>query len=221
MSGSSSITHLLKIGSSDYPQGNGNVLAVGGTTDGLCVLTRFNESGEQDLAFGSSGGSSLTGLGSFSTNPGGMAIQEDGRILVVGTAVNANNDLFVARFNGEPVGIGAHRRRTIELYPNPAEGRPILLCLPGARTLTVLDAQGWSVVQQDVRGMASTSVEVAWPAFTGGGPFGTGPVIRPIGGALIGPCDLLSDIDTAPPWPGSTGRGISLCPTSSISRTAW
>jgi uncharacterized delta-60 repeat protein len=145
-------------------QGNGNVLAVGGTSDGLCVLTRFNESGEQDLAFGSSGGSSLTDLGSFSTNPGGMAIQEDGRILVVGTAVNANNDLFVARFNGEPVGIGERTATApLKLYPNPAAGRATLLCPPGARTLTVLDALGRPVVQQDVRGMVSASVEVAWP----------------------------------------------------------
>lgn len=145
-------------------QGNGNVLAVGGTGDGQCVLARFNENGEEDLAFGSSGGTSLIDLGSFSTNPGGMAIQANGRILVVGTAVNANNDLFVARFNGEPVGIGESMAMApLKLVPNPAAGRATLICPPGARMLTVLDALGRPVMHQDLRGMASTSVEVARP----------------------------------------------------------
>ncbi|HRH39193.1 MAG TPA: hypothetical protein PK760_12660, partial [Flavobacteriales bacterium] len=78
----------------------GHILAVGGNYGGELALARFNEQGTLDPTFGDLGGFTHTAVGSFSTNANALTTQSDGRVLVVGTAVNANNDVLVARYNG-------------------------------------------------------------------------------------------------------------------------
>ena len=150
-------THLLV-------QGN-KVLALGGTHNAELALTRFHTDGTLDAAFGNLGGYTLLDEGSFSTNPGGMAVQADGRILVVGTAVNNNNDVVVARYNGGVVGVeeGTMDMNALRVFPNPAVSGFTVQLPQGARQLTLTDALGQVVQQRVLNGATQMHLEVNTP----------------------------------------------------------
>lgn len=141
------------------------VLALGGDFSGTLALARFNMDGSLDPSFGDLGGFTHTAVGSFSTNPGGMAVQPDGRILVVGTAVNNNNDVVVARYNGTVVGVPevAGGATWLQVYPNPARGGFTVAAPRGADRVILTDAMGRVVLQQALLDQPTTWLDVAVP----------------------------------------------------------
>lgn len=141
------------------------VLAVGGDFSSTLALARFNTDGTLDPSFGDLGGFTHTGVGEFSTNPGGMAVQTDGRILVVGTAVNDNNDVLVARYNVGAVGLDEATTNPgdMHVYPNPAQGAFTVTPPRGAQQLILTDALGQVVLQRSLNGATNTSLDVATP----------------------------------------------------------
>ncbi|MBS1570651.1 MAG: T9SS type A sorting domain-containing protein [Bacteroidetes bacterium] len=144
-------------------QGN-KILAVGGTHNATLALARFNTDGTLDLTFGDLGGSTLLAVGSFSTNPGSMAVQPDGRILVVGTAVNNNNDVLVARFNGSVVGVDELAVVPSALvYPNPSSGGFMVSVPRGTTELTLSDALGHVVQRRRLTNEGALWLDVPTP----------------------------------------------------------
>lgn len=144
-------------------QGN-KVLAVGGTHDATLALARFNSDGTLDGSFGDLGGSTQLEVGSFSTNPGSLAVQPDGRILVVGTAVNDNNDVLIARFNGSVVGVDERTdRNELLVHPNPAHGGFMVSVPRGTSELTLFDALGHIVQRRQVNDEETLWLEVPTP----------------------------------------------------------
>ena len=131
------------------------LLALGGDFSNTIALARFNVDGTLDPSFGDLGGFTHTAVGSLSTNPGGMAVQPDGRILVVGTAVNNNNDVVVARYNGSVVGVHetAGGATLLQVYPNPAsDDFTVSWNMPGLKDTEVVlyDATGRMVLRKTV-----------------------------------------------------------------------
>jgi hypothetical protein len=146
-------------------QANDNVLALGGNYDGALALARFHADGSLDASFGNLGGFTHSSVGSFSTNPGNMVVQPDGRILVVGTAVNNNNDLLVARYNGSVVGIdeAADNSARMRVFPNPAQGSFTVSVPHGTQQLILTDALAHVVEQRTLNGSMNASFEVTTP----------------------------------------------------------
>lgn len=145
-------------------QTGGRILAVGGNYNGELALARFNTDGLLDAAFGDQGGFSLTAVGSFSTNPNAMAVQTDGRILVVGTAVNNNNDVVVARYNGGVVGLNESvMDNAVTVFPVPTSGVFTLQCPVGSLRSTLTDVAGHVVLQHPLTGITSMQMEIARP----------------------------------------------------------
>ncbi len=140
-------------------------LALGGNYDGTLALARFHTDGPLDTGFGDLGGFTHTAVGSFSTNPGGMAVQDDGKILVVGTAVNNNNDVLVARYNSSIVGVNetADHSTIVQVYPNPAQGGFTVSTERGAQALTLTDALGHVVLQRSLNGGTKSWLDVTTP----------------------------------------------------------
>lgn len=138
-------------------QANNTVLALGGDYSGSLALARFHTDGVLDQPFGDLGGFTHTSVGSFSTNPGDLAVQADGRILVVGTAVNNNNDVVVLRYNAGPVGIeeGTRTIAQASAFPVPSNGHTMVRCEARFTRILVTNAVGAVVID---RSFASTSV---------------------------------------------------------------
>ena len=85
-------------------QSDGKIVAAGATNDGtsnVFAVARFNADGSIDTTFNTTGtASAAAGTGSVSTT--GVAIQPDGKIVLVGELVNANQYLFeLVRFNAD------------------------------------------------------------------------------------------------------------------------
>jgi uncharacterized delta-60 repeat protein len=85
-------------------QTDSKIVAVGPTNYGVgpSTLARYNSNGSLDNTFGSAGSVS-TAIGSTNTIPTSVAIQTDGKILVVGNAFNSNPNVFVARYTASGV----------------------------------------------------------------------------------------------------------------------
>jgi uncharacterized delta-60 repeat protein len=83
---------------SDVAVQSDSKIVVGGTADvvGDFALSRYNNDGSLDATFGT-GGKVTTDFGLGSSAGFGLAIQPDGKIVMVG---NANQDFGVARYNG-------------------------------------------------------------------------------------------------------------------------
>jgi uncharacterized delta-60 repeat protein len=82
-------------------QANGKIVAVGRSTAGLGVaLARYNPNGSLDTTF-SGDGKQTTDLGGFGQGANGVAIQADGKIVVVASACSMNTcgDFALARYN--------------------------------------------------------------------------------------------------------------------------
>lgn len=76
-------------------QPNGKVLIVGNSK-----VQRFNANGTIDQSFGTSGQADFAFTGVVSNSPQGVAVQPDGRIVVVGfVSTNSRDDCAVARYN--------------------------------------------------------------------------------------------------------------------------
>jgi uncharacterized delta-60 repeat protein len=80
-------------------QGNGKILAAGGTGDFL--LVRYNTNGSLDTTFGGGAGSVTTDFASRGDSAGAVALQADGKIVVAGVAsFSSTDDRFaLARYN--------------------------------------------------------------------------------------------------------------------------
>jgi len=66
------------------------------------TIVRYNSDGSLDMSFGS-GGKVITVVGAHTAEAYGLAIQTDGKLVVVGTAVNnsSDNDFAVVRYNSD------------------------------------------------------------------------------------------------------------------------
>ena len=82
-------------------QADGKAVVVGATTDGKFLVMRYDLAGNLDPSFGSGGRvTTLIGAGPASANA--VAIQPDGRIVVVGGTGNGSNSKFaVARYRSD------------------------------------------------------------------------------------------------------------------------
>ena len=79
-------------------QGDGKIVAVGGTSDAAGAnfgLARYNANGSLDPTF-SGDGKQTTGFGGFSDRANGVALQGDGKIVVAG---HAGGDFALTRYN--------------------------------------------------------------------------------------------------------------------------
>jgi uncharacterized delta-60 repeat protein len=93
---------LIDAGGEDYATGlsiqpNGKIVIVGSGNDGDMAVVRLQSDGSPDLAFGGTG-SVFLDFGGFE-NCNGVALQPDGRLVVVG--FSAGRDIIVARIEGD------------------------------------------------------------------------------------------------------------------------
>src|SRR3954451_7256375 len=82
-------------------QPDGKIIAAGYSLNGLFLnfsLARYNADGSLDGSFGS-GGKVLTSAGLGSSVAGGVALQPDGKIVVVGTNLDGTHRFAVVRYN--------------------------------------------------------------------------------------------------------------------------
>lgn len=145
-------------------QADDKMLALGGDFSNTIALARFDTDGTLDPTFGDLGGFTHTAIGSFSTNPGGMAVQADGRILVVGTAVNNDNDVVVIRYNGSVVGLDEPKNNGyILVHPNPAAGSFTVAVPQGVQRIIITDALGHIVQQRTLNGNVNANFHIGTP----------------------------------------------------------
>jgi uncharacterized delta-60 repeat protein len=76
-----------------------SVLTAPNTYDNFALLARVNSNGTLDGSFGS-GGVVVAALGQSLSQPLGLALQPDGKLVVAGVSSNPRPDLALARFNG-------------------------------------------------------------------------------------------------------------------------
>ncbi len=82
-------------------QADGRIVVVGTTGSGQFALARYTSDGTLDATFGA-GGKVMTGFGAGGSGASGLAIQADGRIVVVGTAGQGWDTKFaLARYNSD------------------------------------------------------------------------------------------------------------------------
>ena len=97
-------------GSSEYAydvqvQADGKILLVGSSNGGLngsdSTLVRYNIDGSLDTSFGRDG-IVTTDIAGSSNSTNSLALQDDGKIVLVGQAtINANNDIALIRYNAD------------------------------------------------------------------------------------------------------------------------
>ncbi len=108
-------------------QADGKVLAGGTSRSAIYrnfALARFNTDGTPDSGFGSNG-MVTTEVGSYDNEASALTIQQDGKIVQVGYANGADNDLAVVRYlSVTDVGIRDHGStiNAPSVHPNPING---------------------------------------------------------------------------------------------------
>ena len=114
-------------------QTDGKIVATGmtynGTNDDM-ALARFNMNGSIDTSFDADG-KTTTALGNSHDVANAIAIQSDGKIVVVGYSNNgANDDVAVCRYIGNAVASGVHESipsiLALKIYPNPCNKNVML-----------------------------------------------------------------------------------------------
>ncbi len=114
-------------------QTDGKIVATGmtynGTNDDM-ALARFNMNGSVDTSFDADG-KITTALGNSHDVANAIAIQSDGKIVVVGFSNNgANDDVAVCRYIGNAVASGVHESISttseMEIYPNPCNIKAVV-----------------------------------------------------------------------------------------------
>jgi uncharacterized delta-60 repeat protein len=82
---------------------NDGKIVVGGTGGGLrgSAVVRYNTNGSIDTTFGINGiaNSTFTNYNSSNIRGNSILIQNDGKIILTGTAYNSNSDIFLVRYN--------------------------------------------------------------------------------------------------------------------------
>ncbi len=105
-------------------QSDGKILIAGGDNNDF-LLTRFNSNGTLDTSFGTSG-KVTTDFSGGSDKARGIALQNDGKIILVGQSFNATtyNDFAVARYNADgslDTTFNSTGKRTIDLGTNSSD----------------------------------------------------------------------------------------------------
>lgn len=162
-------THLER-GWDLIQQPSGNIVIVGEYRDWANVV-RYLPNGTLDAGF-ATGGNLTLDIPPGSIDKGrALLIQPDGKILLGGNTVNAENDFWMARLHGDlstPSGVGEqHINTDCILYPNPAgdqvrlqfdrsqaEPRTIQLCTLTGTVLQSLNTQE-SLVTLDLKNVES------------------------------------------------------------------
>jgi uncharacterized delta-60 repeat protein len=135
-------------------QSDGRILACGTTGEfGFFAnrdfaLLRFNADGSLDTGFGTNG-ITVTPIGAVFDDANGMAIQDDGKILLTGMTAGTNNDLVIARYNGEGSnGVPSiNAPVSLALRPNPATDHIALGDGKALDELRLLDATGRTILR--------------------------------------------------------------------------
>ncbi len=120
------------------------------------LLMRLNADGSPDTSLGGTGFTLTTMLNDFD-EANGMAIQNDGRILLAGKTFNgANNDVAVARFYGSSVvGLSeAGNGEQMLVYPNPVKSGEVLrfVGLKTAADVVLYTVQGVELLREKSNG---------------------------------------------------------------------
>lgn len=112
-------------------QNNGRLVLGGTAGNGFAandfVVCRFNQDGTIDSTFGTNG-YTLSEISSFFSGIEGIALQDDGKIVAVGIAASANNDMGIVRYQGDDVATGIISTSNAatdvwsHVYPNPSTG---------------------------------------------------------------------------------------------------
>ena len=113
-------------------QHDGKIVVAGGTTQASSdfLVARFNTNSTLDSSFGINGHAAFDLLNQNNENAQGVAIQEDGKIVVCGVVMQTNNDMAFIRLNGETITTGISQPNLLEnsvvIYPNPSNGNFII-----------------------------------------------------------------------------------------------
>lgn len=144
-------------------QADGRVLLLGGLK-----LLRYNGDGSPDTGFGTAGLVTVPFNGSLSDTAQGLAVQADGKIVVVGFTRVANQDDFaLARFNADgtlDTGFGTAGKVSTDFYGNSdqarrvriqPDGKIVVAGLATAGTLVTADAD-FAVARYNADGSLDT-----------------------------------------------------------------
>lgn len=135
-------------------QTDGKIL-IAGTSGGFFfddrdfLLMRLNADGSPDTSIAGVGYTLTTILNDFD-EANGMAIQNDGRIVLAGKTFNGtNNDVALARFNADyVVGVqDVESNATLNVFPNPVKQGAVLFLHGVTGVVQLYDLQGKCVVQ--------------------------------------------------------------------------
>jgi len=116
-------------------QSDGRVVTIDDGNEGNMHLARFNGDGSLDPSFGSGGIVTITRPWGFGSGFGALAIQQDGRILIAGTAPNPfayDGDFFVARLRPDGTlddGFGVGGFVMTDVGTDPSEYQDIVYAL--------------------------------------------------------------------------------------------
>lgn len=103
-------------------QEDGKAIIAGNTEDEGdwdVAMVRFNTDGTLDSSFGD-GGKVSTDIHGGPDVGNAVAVQADGRIVLVGTTVDDVPEFLVARYLGDSMGLEEADSHSIQIYPNPA-----------------------------------------------------------------------------------------------------
>jgi uncharacterized delta-60 repeat protein len=143
---------------------NGKFLCAGTSGSGFddldFTMVRFNPNGTLDADFGDNG-ALLTDIAGGFDEANGLAIQQDGRIVLAGKGNNGlQNDAVVVRYTDQINDVGLEKLENLELqlFPNPA-ARGSWINLLGLNSsvgsIQLLDLQGRTIVESQLNQVSS------------------------------------------------------------------
>jgi uncharacterized delta-60 repeat protein len=129
-------------------QGDGKIVVAGSSNNGSNIdfaLVRYNIDGSPDNTFDNDG-KVTTAIGNGDDVGESVAIQSDGKIVVVGYSYNgSNNDFALVRYMGTAMSTGIASftaDQSISIFPNPGNGIFTIQCAVKISDLEIINALG-------------------------------------------------------------------------------
>ena len=124
----------------------------------VVTLLRYHSNGSLDSTFDADG-IAMAAPGLYAETASALVLQNDGKIVMAGFAINGMNaDFYVLRFNNDlGTGIRTFAEQTIDvtIYPNPSNGKFTILLPTANAEITVTDLHGRQIIKMQTTEMTT------------------------------------------------------------------